>query len=276
MQYAHAGVDAQALQCIAATVDEGILTICLQRPEEGNAINPRMSSELDALLARVAADDAVQVVVLRGAGADFCVGLDLGEPAALADPSASQAPRDTPHGWRTRSLRKLPQPVIAMVHGQCLGDALAILEACDIVMAASDAVFGATGPREHSGLSGASAKALPRVMAPRAARYFLLTTQRFDGEEAARNGLATRSVPPAQLEAATHELARELAGKDAIALRFTKETLDCAPSMSWDAVLSYTAAKQAELKVLQAGRPSSRAAAVENFLAGKSKPGLGA
>jgi enoyl-CoA hydratase/carnithine racemase len=276
MQYAHAGVDAQALQCVAATVDDGVLTICLRRPEEGNAIDARLSRELDALLARVAADDAVRVVVLRGAGADFCVGLDLGEPAAMANASASQAPPDTPHGWRTRGLRRLPQPVIAMVHGQCLGEALAILEACDIVLAASDAAFGAIGAREHSGLRGACAKALPRVMAARAARYYLLTAERFDGEEAARNGLATRCVPPAQLEAATYELARELAGKDAIALRFTKETLDCAPSMSWDAVLSYTAAKQAELKVLQAGRPSSRAAAVENFLAGKSKPGLGA
>jgi enoyl-CoA hydratase/carnithine racemase len=112
-------------------------------------------------------------------------------------------------------------------------------------------------------------------MTPRAASYFLLTGEEFGGDEAERNGLATRSLPAGELEQATYALAHELAAKDAIALRFTKETLRHVGAMTWDGVLSFTAAKFAELKVLQAGQPSTRAAAVESFLAGKSKPGLG-
>ena len=70
-------------------------------------------------------------------------------------------------------------------------------------------------------------------------------------------------------------LASEFVGKDEVALRFTKETLHYVGPMSWDGVVSFTAAKFAELKALQSGRPSSRAAAVDSFLAGRFKPSLG-
>jgi len=142
------------------------------------------------------------------------------------------------------------------------------------VLAAEDARFAL--PQAEADLSsGAVVKAASRVMTQRAADYYTLTGHSFDGREAERNGLATRSVPAASLDAEAQALAAELAAKDAIAVQFTKETLLHVPAMSWDGVLSFTAAKFAELKALQAGRPSTRAAAVESFLAGKSKPGLG-
>ena len=113
------------------------------------------------------------------------------------------------------------------------------------------------------------------MMAPRAARYDALTGGSFDGREAERHGVASRSLPAMELEHETRLLAREFVGKDALALQFTKQTLQHVDAMDWDAVLDYTAAKLAELKALQAGRPSARAAAVDSFLGGRSKPGLG-
>ena len=150
-----------------------------------------------------------------------------------------------------------------------------MLESCDIVLAAEDARF--VLPQENTGglTPGVVARSASRVIAQRAADYYALTGRGFDGREAERNGLATRSVLAEALEAEARALAGELAGKDALAVQFTKETLLHVPAMSWDGVLSFTAAKFAELKALQAGRPSARAAAVESFLAGKSKPGLG-
>jgi enoyl-CoA hydratase/carnithine racemase len=76
-------------------------------------------------------------------------------------------------------------------------------------------------------------------------------------------------------EAETYQLARELAAKDPLALRFTKATLKQVAAVSWDNILAYTSAQQAEIKALQAGRPSARALAIESFLAGKLKPGSG-
>jgi enoyl-CoA hydratase/carnithine racemase len=86
----------------------------------------------------------------------------------------------------------------------------------------------------------------------------------------------TLSFPAQELEEQTYQLARELATKDPLALRFTKKTVQQVAAVSWDDILGFTTAQQAEIKSLQAGRPSARAMAIESFLAGKSKPGAGA
>jgi trans-feruloyl-CoA hydratase/vanillin synthase len=274
MPYPETGSD---LQCLRAELHEGILTIVLDRPAQGNALNAALSLEMQSLLAAVACDAAVRVVLLRGAGAGFCRGIDSQDflPASGRDAATLRAAREASNHWRMRQLRQLPQPVIALVHGECSGGAIAILQSCDIVLVADDAQFTLTESDTDLLADAALARAAASMLTPRAARYHALSGQPFDGREAERIGLASRSVAPAQLEQQALALARELVGKDAIALQFTKETLQHVGAMSWDGVLSFTAAKFAELKALQAGRPSARAAAVEGFLAGKSKPGLG-
>ena len=187
---------------------EGVLTIRLQV----NAMNNLM-----ALLSFAQADEAVKVIVLRDEGEQF--GASLG---AAADTDA-----EVNHQLMQR-LRDLPQPVVAMVYGQMHDQALAVLQACDIVLA--------TGQDEWS----------------------------------------TLSFPASELEEQTYKLAWELASKDPLILRFTKKTVQQVASIAWEDILSFTAAQQAEIKSLQAGRPSPRALAIESFLAGKSKPGAGA
>jgi len=125
-------------------------------------------------------------------------------------------------------LRDLPQPIVAMVPGHIHDQALAVLQACDIVLA--------TGQDDWS----------------------------------------TLSFPASELEEQTYKLARELASKDPLILRFTKKTVQQVASIAWEDILSFTTAQQAEIKSLQAGQPSPRALAIESFLAGKSKPGAGA
>ena len=87
---------------------------------------------------------------------------------------------------------------------------------------------------------------------------------------------ATLSFSESELEEQTYKLARELASKDPLILRFTKKTVHQVASIAWEDILSFTTAQQAEIKSLQAGQPSPRALAIESFLAGKSKPGAGA
>ena len=187
---------------------EGVLTIRLQV----NAMNNLM-----ALLSFAQADEAVNAIVLCDEGEQF--GASLG---AAADTDA-----EVNHQLMQR-LRDLPQPIVAMVPGQIHDQALAALQACDIVLA--------TGQDDWS----------------------------------------TLSFPASELEEQTYKLARELASKDPLILRFTKKTVQQVASIAWEDILSFTTAQQAEIKSLQAGRPSPRALAIESFLAGKSKPGAGA
>ena len=187
---------------------EGVLTIRLQV----NAMNNLMD-----LLSFAQADEAVNAIVLCDEGEQF--GASLG---AAADTDA-----EVNHQLMQR-LRDLPQPIVAMVSGQIHDQALAALQACDIVLA--------TG----------------------------------------QDDWATLSFPASELEEQTYKLARELASKDPLILRFTKKTVRQVASIAWDDILSFTTAQQAEIKSLQAGRPSPRALAIESFLAGKSKPGAGA
>jgi enoyl-CoA hydratase/carnithine racemase len=183
----------------------GVLTIRLNV----NAMNKLM-----ALLSFVQADENVNVIVLREEGEQF--GVSLG----ATDTEGSHQ--------LVQRLRDLPQPIVAMVPGQIHDQALAALQACDIVLA--------TG----------------------------------------QDDWATLSFPASELEEQTYKLARELASKDPLILRFTKKTVRQVASIAWDDILSFTTAQQAEIKSLQAGRPSPRALAIESFLAGKSKPGAGA
>ncbi|WP_418316542.1 enoyl-CoA hydratase-related protein [Piscinibacter sakaiensis] len=262
LPYAGSAASPGLPQGIDAWLDDGVLSVKLD-PSQADAENPAFDQAMQRLLQDVAADAAVRVVVLRGADQGFCAGLSAPDPG------------DTAECWYPRGLAQLPQPVVAIVTGSCSGAAFAVLDGCDIVLAADDTAFSLPQVDEGSFPDGRTACAISDLMTPRAARYYALTGDRFDSVRAERDGLISRSLPAADLERESCALARELAAKDATALQFTKETLRHVGSMSWDAVLSFTAAKFAELKALQAGRPSTRAAAVESFLAGKSKPGLG-
>ncbi len=132
-----------------------------------------------------------------------------------------------------------------MVFGEVLEEAMPIWQACDIVFAS------------HEDNPGKDVEGVKPISQP-------------------RSNWATLYFPFAELEAQTYKLANELAAKDPLALRFTKKTVQQVTAVPWDAILNFTTSQQAEIKSLQAGRPSARALAIESFLAGKSKPGAGA
>lgn len=264
------------LQHVMTEVREGILTITLNRPAKRNAMSVELTFEMVRLLEAVALEPSIRVVVLRGAGDGFCAGMDIGDffDSSKRDDATLIAAKEAANHWRVRLLRNLPQPTIAMVHGFCFGGAFGIVEACDIAIAADDTKFTLSEINFGHFPAGPVAKAISRTMTARAASYYSLTGYTFDAAEAQRVGFVTRSVPSARLEDETYALAAHIAGKDRIALQFTKESLQHVESMTWDAALNYNTAKFAELKARQQG-DTSRAASVASFLEGKSRPGLG-
>lgn len=192
-------------------VEHGVARITLNRPERRNALSWALVGDLRAAFARAKADPDVRVCVLTGSGDKaFCAGADL-EGMTGTDVVAT-------HGARGelaelfRDLYGLGKPTIARVRGYALAGGFGLALACDLVVAADDAVFGA--PEVDLGLwPHMITVPLIRSMPPKVALELMLTARRVDAAEAQRIGFVTRVVPVAELDAAVDDLAATLAAK---------------------------------------------------------------
>jgi trans-feruloyl-CoA hydratase/vanillin synthase len=170
-------------------------------------------------------------------------------------------------------LRTYAKPTIAMVNGWCFGGAFTPLVACDLALAADEAVFGLSEVNWGIPPGGVVSKALSETIGPRAAMLYVLTGRTFDGREAAALGLVNASVPRAHLRDEVERLARELLDKNPVVLRAAKLGLRHCRSMSWDQAEDYLYAKLEQCQFLDAER--GREQGLSQFLDEKRiKPGL--
>jgi enoyl-CoA hydratase/carnithine racemase len=220
--------------------------LVLNRPEKRNALDGALVLAIgDAL--RAAADDAsVRVVVLRGAGKVFSAGMDV---AALA--GAATAPEKL-RAFRRAALtswnqaEEMVKPVIAQIHGACLGGALELALACDLRVLSEDAVVGL--PETRLGLVpdlGGSSR-LPQVVGVGRAKELIMTGRVIGALDAERYGLANRVAPAERLDAVTQELADELLGCAPIAVGLAKRLVDASarPALSTTLELEVAAQEQ--------------------------------
>lgn len=160
------------------------LIIWMSRPEVRNALDGRMVAELTEVFAELAEDDEVQAVVLGARGPAFCAGADL---AWLQGASGGEAPAES-LGRLFEAVYRCPKPVIARVHGPCMGGGMGLVAASDIAVAVRQATFGQ--PETRLGLIPALvAPYVTRAIGPRAAGRWLLTGETFGAAEAWRLGL---------------------------------------------------------------------------------------
>ena len=174
--------------------------------------------------------------------------------------------------WRGRTLRFFPKPTIAMVNGYCFGGAFAIVEGCDLAIAANEATFGLSEINFKHFPGGAVSKSMANLMRPRDALWFGMLGRPFDGKTAERIGLINLSVPLEKLREETMAVARELASKDPWALKATKDAYRHSLEMPWESAMNYSTAKEVELAVRQ--NDIMRVEGIGDFLAGKYRPGL--
>lgn len=193
---------------VLTTDADAVRTLTLSRPEALNALTPDLLGELADALQAAADDDAVRVVVLTGEGRAFSAGVDLkalGE-AGVDGGDVSSALND-PARRATSLLSQMPKVTIAKVNGFCFTGALELALACDLMVVAEEAKLGDThakfGLRPTWGMSAR----LIRVVGVARARELSYTARTFLGTEAAAMGMAIRSVPLAELDAAVAELA---------------------------------------------------------------------
>ena len=201
--------------------DGAIATITLNRPDRLNTIVPPMPDELEAAVNEAVADDEVKVILLRGAGRSFCAGFDLGggfhhwderiTTDGRWDPGKDFVMATSPTFGpvpKFMSIWRSPKPVIAQVHGWCVGGGSDMALCADLVIASEDARIGTP----YSRMWGCylTGMWIYRLGLTRAKEY-ALTGKPFSGSEAAEIGLINRAVPFAELESEVHAAAERLA-----------------------------------------------------------------
>lgn len=208
---------------VLVTVAGGILTATLNREDKRNAIDTAMIDALLATLERADLDATVRVVAIRGAGRDFCAGMDLNELLASADQSLDQNRKAALHFAEIFiRMRRLPKPVVAVVHGRALAGGCGLATACDLILASESAQFGY--PEVQRGFVPAIVMTMLRRAVGEKVAFDLATTGRLlDGTEAAAAGLASRVYEDADFEEQAAEVLRVLAEASSSALAFTKQ-----------------------------------------------------
>ena len=200
---------------------EGVTTLTLARPARFNALSAALLAELHAALAQIAADPAVRVVVIAGAGPAFCAGHDLKEIQAAREPVAVRALFER-CAQVMQAITALPQPVIARVHGLATAAGCQLVATCDLAVASSAARFATSGI--NAGLFCATpAVPLSRNLPRKQALAMLLTGEFISAQQALEYGLVNAVVAPEELDAKVTALARLLCTKPRAAIAAGKQ-----------------------------------------------------
>jgi enoyl-CoA hydratase len=214
-------------------VADHVATITLNRPEVRNAMNTPLREAMYERFTALAVDDDVRVIIVTGAGdRAFSAGADIRE---FVEPLVPTQFREQRRRLDFRQVMdRCPQPIIAAIRGIALGGGLELALACDIRIAGDDALLGLTEVNLAIIPGGGGTQRLPRLVGRGKALEMILTGMRIGAAEALRIGLVERVVPAAEVMSAARDLARELAGRAPVAMRYAKESVVKGLGMSLD------------------------------------------
>lgn len=241
------------------TVEGGVATLTLNRPDRLNALSEEMVAGLCDALPRLSADPAVGAIVLTGAGRGFCAG---GDVKRMAETEQSLEERQEGLRWRhesTRLLRTIGTVVIAAVNGPAAGAGLSLALACDLRIAARSArfrtAFAAVG---FSGDFGGT-WSLTRLVGTAKAREMYYLNPQIEAEEALRLGIVTQVVDDADLMAEATAVARRIANGPRVAFAYMKRNLHAAETEPLGTVLDMEALGQARTGTTEDHKEAARA-----------------
>jgi 2-(1,2-epoxy-1,2-dihydrophenyl)acetyl-CoA isomerase len=226
---------------LLATLENGVLTLTLNRPQARNAMSRAMNEALQQQLAQAELDPAVRCIVLTGAGNAFCAGGDVKGMAASGDGTVGALTIDQAiHRQRLNQrgtagkLFTMPKPTIAALPGAAAGAGLSLALACDLRVMASSAIL--TTAFARVGFSGdyGGTYFLTQLVGAAKARELYYLSERVSADEALRLGLVNWVCEPDALAARTREIARRLAQGPTVAYRYMKENLNRALSRDVD------------------------------------------
>ncbi len=203
---------------------EGICFLTLNRPEVFNALNLQLVKELISALEKAESDPQVRVIILKGAGKAWCAGGDLDELLTLTKGSAAdrraylldfKAMIDT--------VRHISKPIIASVHGACVGGGNELNIACDLTIASEKARFGQAGPRVGSMPAFGVPQNLQILVGEKRSREITYLCRLYTAREAEAMGWINKAVPAEDLDEETQQWAREIVEKSPTAIALGKK-----------------------------------------------------
>lgn len=214
---------------LVASRDGAILRLTLDRPSHRNSLSHSMIEGLVAELSRAATDDALRVILIQGAGDDFCSGADW-----VATNNSDQRPRTgdvlrrLPHGAHRviELIHHIQLPVVCSVRGFAVGLGCNLALVADFTVAAADAVFWEPFAARGFSPDSGSSWLLPRLIGLTRAKQMLLLGDKVSAVDAANWGLIHQSVEPADLDRATEELLIRLANGPTVALGLAKQAIN--------------------------------------------------
>jgi len=218
-------------------IEQGIARVALNKPERRNALDQELLTELREALRAAAADESVRVVLLTGAGKDFCSGMDLRTFAddASGDLTKFQAEARNMAGL-LRDMRRHPRSIVAAVQGRALGGGCGIATAADIVLASESAQFGY--PEINIGFVPAIVMALlRRLVSEKRAFELIATGQTISAQTALEFGMINRVLSAEMYERGVEEFVANLASKSTSALTLAKELFYRTDVMQFEAAV---------------------------------------
>ncbi|MEY2554598.1 MAG: hypothetical protein QOC57_2458 [Ilumatobacteraceae bacterium] len=224
------------METIEVTRSSGIVTVTLNRPAKKNAANSQMWGELLETFGDIGSSGRDRVMVLTGAGGDFCAGADLsGDGTGVAGRHHLAQMRHV--GDVALTLHRLPIPAIAKVRGVAVGAGCNMALCCDLVVASDNARFSQIFARRGLSLDFGGSWLLPRIIGMQHAKELALFADIIDANEASRMGLVNRVLPDADLDGFVDEWALRLAAGPPIALAMTKRMLDNSVQVTFEQAL---------------------------------------
>lgn len=225
---------------ILLEIDDGVAVVSINRPKALNALDYETITELGEVMTELAADQAVTVIILTGAGEKaFVAGADI---AYMVNLSPLQAQKFSRHGQSVfTQIEKMPKPVIAAVNGFALGGGCELTMACDIRIASEKAKFGQ--PEVSLGILAGfgGTQRLPRLVNPGIAKEMLFTGDIYDAQTALQIGLVSKVVPAGELMDVCKKMAKRIASMGPVGVRFTKEAINQGFNMDQEKALNIEA-----------------------------------
>jgi len=219
--------------------DQNIATVTLNRPKAFNAMNLKMFEELKHVFLQIEKDEEVRVVIIAGSGKFFAAGADISEISKIASPV--DAHLFIKQADIFQIIEDFDRPVIAAISGLALGGGCELCLACDLRIAAENAVFGQ--PEIKIGVipGGGGTQRLPRLIGMAKAKELLFTGETIDALEAYRLGLVNKVVPVSDLMTEAKALAQRIAVLPGVAMKMTKFAVNGGMSMDMKSALAYEA-----------------------------------
>ncbi|MBL7492164.1 enoyl-CoA hydratase/isomerase family protein [Frankia sp. AgB1.9] len=237
---------------MAATLVErqdGLVTVTFNRPEKKNALNAESWADLDRVLTEVTTNPDDRALVLTGAGGNFSSGADLSGNSDATSGLTGRGRQAILHEMRVvgdiiNRLHRLPKPTLAVVDGVCVGVALGIALACDLVLASDRARFCEVFARRGLALDGGTSWTLPRHVGLRRAKQLAFFGDILGAQDALDWGLINEVVPADELPKVAGAWGRRLADGPTTTLSLIKRQLDAAGSLTFEQALEDEARSQ--------------------------------